>query len=283
MIVKGKGRKILFNNLITSVVFPFEIDSGDDLVYEVVRLIDGYPLFWNEHMKRLINSLNLIGLDGNEIVKDITPYLVEYIAQNEFKNNNIRIVLTNFNGKKFDYIVYNVMSYYPDDEQYEYGVKLASMEFERNRPNAKIVNSNLVQMADTVKQDAGAYEVALVNKDGYITEGSKSNLFFIKKDKIYLSHQGSILKGITLTKLLELFDELGLKYIEDNIEYSKLDSYDSVFITGTSNNVLPVESIDSYKFRSGKDLIILWIMKEFNKVIKKDIKEYKNIIISEGE
>ena len=37
-------------------------------------------------------------------------------------------------------------------------------------------------------EDNGVYEVLLVNKDGLITEGSRSNIYFIKYDSFYCTN-----------------------------------------------------------------------------------------------
>lgn len=275
MQIEGVGKNILLNDDIVERNFPFEIAYEGDLIYEVVRVIDGLPLFWKEHVDRMIASLNLVGQAGQEIVTAIEGTIRFYIAQNDLENNNIKVIIGNFSEDDFEYMAYYVPSYYPDQAFYKDGAKVVTLRHERENPNAKVINNNLSKRVVDIRRQTGAYEVALINHENVITEGSRSNLFFLKDDCVYISQGHKILKGITMHKVITLFKTLDLVYKEENITQSMLPFFDACFMTSTSNNILPIDSIDTYKFDSSHHLTIQCLMKAFEELLIEDQAIYK--------
>lgn len=275
MKIEGVDKKVLINGKVLEMVFPYELVYDGELIYEVVRIIDGYPLFWQEHLERMINSLELIHQPGKKIVDAIESNIRKYIEQRDLKNNNVKIIIGNFKDETFDYIVYYIPSYYPDEAFYQKGAKVVTLAHMRDNPNAKVINSQLTDKVIAIRKVTAAYEVALVNTDGVITEGSRSNLFFLKGDCVHVSQGHKILKGITMLKTIEILNQLGLSYKEDDVMQSELETYDACFMTSTSNNVLPIDSIDGYRFDSSHHVVIRTLMTAFDEVIKVDQNNYK--------
>jgi branched-chain amino acid aminotransferase len=93
------------------------------------------------------------------------------------------------------------------------------------------------------------YEVALKNLQNQITEGSRSNIFFIDgTGRLITPPAGDILKGITRKYVLSIAAEEGLQIVEKSISTEALGSMLSVFICGTSPKVLPVKQIEKFHF-----------------------------------
>ena len=276
MEIEGINSRLLINGEIVHKTFPYKLVYEGDLIYEVVRIVDGYPLFWKEHLDRMINSLELINQPGEAIVKRIEKAIRTYIETSDIANNNVKIIVGNFTADAFDYIVYYIPSYYPDASFYDMGAQVVTLSHVRKNPNAKVVNHYLTDLVASIRKETGAYEVALVNSDGVITEGSRSNLFFLKDGCVHVSQGQKILKGITMLKTIELLKKLGLFYKEDDVDVNKLTSFDACFMTSTSNNVLPIDTIDGYKFDSSHHDTIKILMNAFNGVIKEDQQIYKS-------
>ena len=122
----------------------------------------------------------------------------------------------------------------------------------------------------------------MLDKDGYIAEGSGDN-FFIIKDNVVISPEGrNMLRGISRNYVMsELCKKLKLKCIEKNIEAFDVYNADEAFITGTPFCMLPVKSLNSIKIGDGKvgkifnQLLALW-SKEQKVDIKNQIKIWNN-------
>ena len=80
----------------------------------------------------------------------------------------------------------------------------------------------------------------LIDPDGFITEGTGNNFFFIKDKIIYTSEGRNILKGTRRQYIFELADQLGLDCVEKNFEPYDIYEADEAFVTGTPFCILPV-------------------------------------------
>ena len=80
------------------------------------------------------------------------------------------------------------------DRLYTEGVKTILYYGERENPNAKIVNDNFrAKVTEEIKK-SNAFEAILVDRNGLITEGSKSNIFAIKDGKLITAKAEAVLK-----------------------------------------------------------------------------------------
>jgi branched-chain amino acid aminotransferase len=94
------------------------------------------------------------------------------------------------------------------------------------------------------------YEVLLVDRHGRITEGSRSNVFFVKGNRFYTAPASQVLGGVTRKKVLQCLHGLGFTVIVEAVSAIEIGSFEAVFLTGTSPGVLPVNYIDAVYFKT---------------------------------
>src|SRR5690606_31821955 len=128
--------------------------------------------------------------------------------------------------------------------------------YERDNPNAKVLVTSFKEDVAKALKEKEAFEALLVNKSGYIPEGSRSNMFFVKGDKVYTAKASEVLIGITRKYIFNVCDKLNIKIVEESIHVDDLDKLDGAFMSGTSVNVLPISSIDNIKLDSVNNRII---------------------------
>ena len=238
-------------------------------VYEVIRLINGLPVFFSDHCERLDNSRKFqkrdMLADSNVLRSDI-----QYLVNSEkAKEINIKIVF-NYN-RSGNYLIYLIHSVYPTKTQYTKGVNGTFCDAERENPESKVISQKLrAEIQDSLLM-AGAYEAVLVNKDGFITEGSRSNIFLIKDNIVYTAPDKSVLNGITRKHILEICREIGISVNYTLIPADHLSSYECAFMTGTSPGVLPFYCIDSKSFTTGHK-IITDLQKNYQKRVEESIR-----------
>ncbi len=236
--------------------------------YEVLRYYHGCCLFLEDHLGRIANSIRLFKIDYSLDLNYITDSILKLVLNNSVKLGNVKLVI-NFNERSMlrpDILVYFVRHKYPDISQYKSGIDVSLLSVERIMPNAKFVN---LQVLNSVKKELlvkGAYETLLVNNEGYITEGSKSNVFFIKGDTIYTPPINKVLPGITRKYVLDICNELNIKLIEDNISINDLIKYETAFISGTSAKILPVKKINNI-FYNVNNRLLVQIIESYEKII----------------
>jgi branched-chain amino acid aminotransferase len=124
-------------------------------------------------------------------------------------------------------------------------------------------------------EEEKVYEVILVHPEGYITEGSRSNLFMIKNNEVYTPKVTDILPGITRKYILQVCKDLNLILNERRIFRDELFAMDALFITGTSPKVLPIRNIYYANF-DVKHPVLRLIMKKFDELIENYLKNSPN-------
>lgn len=264
---------IFNNNIYPASEFDSVYLEDKSSLYEVLRVNNSTPLFLEEHFDRLLTSGNVIGHDLNIKFEDLKANIDTLIKKNKVVNHNIKIVVNNLSLEPNVYY-YFIKTNYPNDSLYETGVKTLTYNAERDNPQAKIINTSLRENINALLKEKDCYEAILVNNEGYITEGSRSNLFFIKDNALYTPLGKDVLLGITRKRIIELSQKNGITFKEIPIHVDDLKSFSSIFISGTSPKVLPVYSVDSTKLDT-KNSLLLKIMKLYNDEIESYLNSHK--------
>lgn len=227
------------------------------VVYEVFTWENNNAVFFDEHYKRFLSSVEVKGLNLSTVPtkENLLEYVLALANANNFRKNNIRIDFIFTHGELQEFLVYFVKSIFPSDKEYIKGVKVGMYFGERDNPKAKIANSEIRENANKKIQEENLFEVLLVNHENVLTEGSRSNIFFVKGNNIYTPKSELVLSGITRQKVLEIAENLGIVIIETDIFINDLSSFDSCFLTSTSMGVLPISNIEDIKLTLDNEII----------------------------
>lgn len=244
-------------------------------IYEVIRAVEGVPLFLEDHLKRMYDSGEIIGYDIDKDKEDISKDIRSLILKNKVDNLNVKLLSTEIEDMGKVFLVYNIESFYPPEEYYKQGIHTTLFHYERSNPNAKVLFTSFKEDVAKALQEKNAFEALLVSKSGYIPEGSRSNIFFVKGDKVYTANGSDVLIGITRKHIFNVCEKLNIKIIEESIHIDDLNKLDGGFMSGTSVNVLPISTIDDIKLDSVNNPIIKEINKEFINQIREYILNHK--------
>lgn len=249
----------VFNNEIKPVAdfIPSENEEG---IYEVVRVAKGVPLFLEDHLKRFFISAEIAGKPILFSETQLLILLQNLIEKNKAEEGNVLI------SCKSNLKIFFIAHKYPSKHLYQSGVKCGILKAEREKPNAKVFQTTVRQRADELITKKDFYEVILVNNLGRITEGSRSNVFFIKDNQIFTPPGNEVLLGITREKTIFLAKKLRIKLLERNLKFENINLFDAAFITGTSPKILPVCEIEGLDFDP------------INETVRRIIKSYNNLI-----
>ena len=226
-------------------------------IYEVLRVIGGIPVFLEDHLDRLNRSAHLAGFENLPGTDEISKRINNLIASEKKAIGNIRLGFS-FSDPVVEpeFTLSFIPHYYPTAEEYIIGVKVGLLKADRPIPNAKIQHSDIRERANHAMELNGLYEVLLVDSDGNITEGSRSNVFFIKDEKLYSAPLEKILQGITRLKVLDICNKEGIEVIETDIPANSLGQFEGAFLTGTSPKVLPICSLENMVYNTKLTLLI---------------------------
>ena len=272
------NKYFIYNNevrLVEEVDDNSSIFLGGKSLYEVIRVIDKTPLFLEKHLSRLSASAKLMNLELPMTEFEIISTIKKLVDINNVEAGNIKLVFK-YDEERCNSIFYFLKHHYPSVEQYDKGVSTVLYHGERSNPNAKVVNNSFREQVDSKLKVADAYEAILVDRNGNITEGSKSNIFIIKGQEVITSPLDAVLPGITREYIIEACRSLQLTVKEEFINYKDLKEVDALFISGTSPKVLPINKVDNMEYASANNEVLVNIRNKYDDILNNYIKTHKS-------
>lgn len=231
-------------------------------IYEVIRIFDGHPIFLQDNLIRLANSLKKSNINIRVENLNIPDKLKRYIALEHMVEGNLKYVLHFTSGKTDEYI-FRISHSYPNAKDYQEGVSTITLQATRENPEVKYINADLRTLTNQLILDRQVYEILLVDNDGYITEGSKSNVFFIKQQILYTCPLEYVLPGTSRKRVFDLCLELQIPVVEKRIAKNSIEQYEAAFLTGTSPLILPINRIDKTIYKTDQPFLHHLMQKYF--------------------
>ncbi len=226
-------------------------------IFDFLKTYKGKPIFLKEHIERLQRSAEQIGLDLPWSRRELINIVMQTLDKNNLPDSNIRMVVTG--GASPDFITPQgkprlLVLVTPLAEQpkwwYSEGVKIITIDSERNIPAAKSIDYIPATIALKQARLQDAIEAVYVDRTGYVLEGTTSNLF-IFVDKRLITPGREILDGITRQVVLKLAEKAYETEIRD-INLNELYDAEEVFVTGSNKEIVPVIKVDETNVGNGK-------------------------------
>lgn len=246
---------ILLNNVVKEdAEFSEKIFENGLSIYEVIRIFKGKPIFLKDNIQRLDNSLKKsnIGIDVQSL--NLPEKLQHFIALAHMTQGNLKYVL-HFTTDKSDEYVFQIPHSYPTEQDYRQGVATLTYPAIRENPEVKYINPDLRNLTNRLIRENNVYEILLVDQEGYITEGSRSNVFFLQNDVLYTAPLQYVLPGTSRKRVFDICKAHHLPLEERRIACDTLNEYDAAFITGTSPLILPIHRIDTITYSTDHPLM----------------------------
>ena len=236
----------------------FSFSSG---LYETFRTLDFKPVFLQPHLDRLFSSADQIGLNIDYSKLDISNMLSKVIHDFQDPNQRVRILAV---PNKL--IVYT--SYLNLDPSIYNGVSVITVETSRVHPEIKTTDYRICLTAWETAKDAGCFEAILMDSNGILFEGSRSNIFWIINNKVF-TRKGDVLPGITRQTIINRSPfpvEFGI--LQKNA-ISKIDEY---FLTNSGSGIIPVTYLNGEKIGDGfVGKITCQLLRQYNEWIVQNI------------
>lgn len=220
-------------------------------VFDFLRTYNGVPFHLTDHLLRLERSAKLIGLKLPHPVAEIDAIVRETLARNNHPESNIRILVTGGNSPdgitpgdnpRLMVMISAVKSLPP--ESYTDGVKVITSHVERFMPGAKSINYIPAILCQAEAKSRQAIESIYVDKDGYLLEGTTSNLFVVRDNILITPPTTRVLPGITRQVVLELCEKKFNIEIR-NFHKDELRLIEEAFLASSVREVVPVVTVDA--------------------------------------
>lgn len=236
-----------------------------DSVFETVRTYGGRSFALDEHLRRLERSAERVGIPMPIDRQTFAMEIEQAIAAAANPESYARAMLTRGTGPmgldpNLATGPLRVIFIEPlkplADELYRDGVSVITYRTERASDaahGAKIGNYLASVLALKAAKSAGAHEALIIDTQGRVLEGTTSNVFWLRGDKLLTPpEEAGILAGITRAHLLQLAPSVGLTIELATPMPKDLTSADEVFISSSLREVLPVVAVDGTAIGDGK-------------------------------
>ena len=235
-------------------------------VYEVIKLIEGVPLFFEDHMARMQRSAALLGAGIEKPPAQVRAEINALVEKNGCADINVKLVwYPEKDGSIF--LTYFVRQDFPDDGAYRRGVHTILYDGERRNPQIKAVKTSYRERVRAEREAAGAYEALLVDDKGFVSEGTRSNLFFLIDHQLSTPPSDAVLLGVTRRHVMALWRVLAIDVQEKMLHKDDLNRIEAAFITGTTIDILPIGSIDRLQLASVGHPVIQTITRAFTEEV----------------
>ena len=227
-----------------------------DGVYELIPIYNKKIFYIDAHLERLKSSLQQINIAPSLLEDlDIIEIINRLIDQNNYDDYFIYIHISRGVDQKRNHIYSEdyeptilIMgeNYIPFNRDVIINGKKAILEDDYRWLKSNIKSTSLLAnvLIKNKANDNGAYE-ALLLRDGFLTEGSASNVFMVKDGIIKTPRlSNKLLPGITRKFLVDLISLHHLEYSECDISKHELLDADEIFCSSSTNPVVPITQVN---------------------------------------
>ncbi len=269
MIVFLNGKFVAEEKAVVSV-----LDRGflfGDAVWEALLVKRGRPFAWAEHIERLASGISFLKLTLPYSPDELHRFALELVKRNRMPDCMLRLSLSrgitargySTKGAVNPAIVMTLHPLPALDEKRMpcWRVITSTVRVPVNDPLTRFKTANkLPNVLARAEADAvGAREALLLNTDGYMAEGTSSNIFWVEKDKICTPPlPAGALPGVTRRAIIELCVKLKFQWREKQAMPAALHKSLGAFLTMTSMGVVEIESLDNRPLRRSPLVKELW-------------------------
>ena len=239
-------------------------------VFEGVRAYEtknGGAIFrLHEHTSRLFDAAKKINIEIPYAIDELCAAQKNAMAKNNLLEGYIRPIVflghESMGLRSQDALSVNVAvacwewPSYMDPEAKKNGISVIKSPFQQyDNPlysNNKIIGTyvnSVMAVNDAIAK--GAEEAILMDKNGYISEGSGENLFIVKNSKLMTPKTDFCLNGITRQSVISIAKNMGIEVEEKNLTFDDLLGADEAFYSGTAVEITPIAKVDSAAIGNG--------------------------------
>ena len=255
-----------------------------DGIYEVIPVFGLKPLRVDEHLQRLKNSLSRISLDNPLDDKEWKQIFDQLLEKNPGEDSAIYLQITRgahpvmdlkIQPEKRPTIFMMVLQVGAVDvNELEKGIETVTIDdFRWHACDIKSISLVANVMLREQATQSGVVDAILV-RDGYVTEGTASNLIMVKDGVLYTPPTSQhLLPGITRDLVLELAEANGMTCEVRQISEDELETADEIWLTSSTREIAPVIRLNGQDVADAKAGLVwkkmIHIYQNYKEVLRK--------------
>jgi len=239
------------------------------------------------HLQRLFLSLEYLKFPIPFSFVSLKEAIYKTIEANQLEDAYIRLNVTRGEGATVPdpttctspnliIITREYVPYSPALYQKGYKGKVVHVRPSPHTPSVTMKTLNFLNhiIAKMEAKESGFNEAIMVNTDGFVTEGTVSNIFMLKGDLLCTpAKEVGLLPGITRQAILEIADARELKTKESKITLNELLEADEAFLTNSLIEIMPLVEVDGLPIGKGTPgPLTQELMSCYKKLVKTELK-----------
>jgi branched-chain amino acid aminotransferase group I len=240
-------------------------------LFETMRAYNGHIFRLDSHLTRLRCSAESIGLTHSVLTTEegkqsLKAACMATLQANKLKDARIRLTVSAGEGDMTPdastcsnpTILITAHTLHPlPAEKYETGFKATIAFLRRNSqsPLSRLKSTCYMEnvLARTAAKASGYDEAILLNEQGYVAEGSRTNIFLVSNGELITpSLESGVLPGITREAVLETARTSDNSAIERLVELEELVEAQEAFLTNSVLELMPLVSVEGKPIGTGK-------------------------------
>jgi len=240
-----------------------------DGIFETMRSYGDKIFKLSEHLERLFASAKAILLEIPWSKEELKNEINRTLVANDLQKDSAYIRLSISRGESEvgispmgannpTLMIITKPLTPPDPKLHSEGWEVITVPTRRNHsetvsPRIKSCNflNNILAKAEAKMSNAD--DGIMLNQQGFITEGTVSNIFMVKDGYLRTPPTSAgLLAGVTRQTVIDLARDLNFEVQEDNLTRYDLYTADEVFATVTSVEIIPIVKVDNRMIGEGK-------------------------------
>ena len=257
-----------------------------DGVYEVIPVFGSKPLREDEHLSRLGNSLQRVGMDNPYERSEWHQLFQVILEKNPGEDRAIYLQVTRGHydirdlsvPEKQELTVFVMVMHVKsvDISVIEKGITAVTVDdFRWHACDIKSISLMANVMLKQKAIEAGVDDAILV-REGIATEGTASNLFIVKDHVLVTPPKSNLLlPGITRDLVVELAEKNNIRSEVRDIADHELSIADEIWLTSSTREIAPIVELDGKPVGDGKAGDCWRSLMNYYQLYKKDLREGK--------
>jgi len=237
-----------------------------DSVYEVISFYKNEFIDFETHLDRLKHSLNETQISCS--IEDCKTEIEKLLSESKSEDGYIYFqVSRGVDSKRSHFFEESDCERFGFVEEFSFFnqsplrvMLVDDIRWQRCDIKSTSLLGNVLQMNDAKSMECNEI---LMHKNGELTEGGASNIFFVKDKTIHTPELSSnILPGITRHQVIKIIKDEKLDFQEGSYSINDLNEASSIWFTSTTKGIVGVEEIANLETKINPECELLEICKD---------------------
>jgi branched-subunit amino acid aminotransferase/4-amino-4-deoxychorismate lyase len=242
-------------------------------LFETMRSYNNKIVYFDQHLQRIKNSSQLIEMKLPYSIARLKEIIKETVRINGLKDAYVRLTLWKADlGAGILVMVKKYQPYSAWRYRRGFSIKVSRLRQDENSflAGMKTTSRLLYELSLKEAKNKSFDEAIILNNRGFIAEGSRSNIFLVKDNRIFTpALECGCLDGITRRVIFDLAQKHNLKIQGGNFTPQDLRESDEAFLSNSLIGVMPAVSVDKYPIGKGRvGRITKFFMSKYHLLLK---------------